>query len=226
MTAGFPRCWWAHRPKLAATCGSKPAAACVGGAMRSRLLWVDGSVAFISSTFACASVLVFSTARDRLPPEPVRRQAPRPSWSRTELHVGAPRSIANLRKLCSTGQPEPRSPRSRPGCVDWRDVQGRRSGFVPSQREEATCLSRPSSRRTPQRSARSTLTFRTRTWTTSAGASRPRVAREGDRRGSVAGRAARDDPGARALLGDGLRLAQVRGEAERPAAVHHRDRRA
>ena len=40
------------------------------------------------------------------------------------------------------------------------------------------------------------------------------------------GRAARDDPGARALLGDGLRLAQVRGEAERPAAVHDRDRRA
>ena len=52
------------------------------------------------------------------------------------------------------------------------------------------------------------------------------LAREGDRRRSVAGRAARDDPGARALLGDGLRLAQVRGEAERPAAVHHRDRRA
>ena len=31
---------------------------------------------------------------------------------------------------------------------------------------------------------------------------------------------------ARALLGDRLRLAQVRGETERPAAVHHRDRRA
>ena len=50
------------------------------------------------------------------------------------------------------------------------------------------------------------------------------VAREGDRRRSIAGRAARDDAGARALLGDGLRLAQVRGEAERPTAVHHRDR--
>ena len=29
---------------------------------------------------------------------------------------------------------------------------------------------------------------------------------------------------ARALLGDRLRLAQVRGETERPAAIHHRDR--
>jgi hypothetical protein len=29
-----------------------------------------------------------------------------------------------------------------------------------------------------------------------------------------------------ALLGDGLRLAHVRGEPERPPAVHHRDRRA
>ena len=28
------------------------------------------------------------------------------------------------------------------------------------------------------------------------------------------------------LLGDGVRLAQVRGEAERPAELHHRDRRA
>ena len=28
------------------------------------------------------------------------------------------------------------------------------------------------------------------------------------------------------LLGDGLRLAQVRGEAQRPAALRHRDRRA
>ena len=32
--------------------------------------------------------------------------------------------------------------------------------------------------------------------------------------------------GAGALLGDRLRLAQGRGEAERPAAIHHRDRRA
>ena len=43
---------------------------------------------------------------------------------------------------------------------------------------------------------------------------------------SIAGRAARDDAEARALLGDGLRLAQGRGAAQRPAAVHHRDRRA
>ena len=40
------------------------------------------------------------------------------------------------------------------------------------------------------------------------------------------GRAARDHAGARALLGDGLRLEQVRGEAERPAELHDRDRRA
>ena len=44
--------------------------------------------------------------------------------------------------------------------------------------------------------------------------------------GPVARRAAGDDAEARALLGDGLRLAQGRGEAERPAAVHDRDRRA
>ena len=49
-------------------------------------------------------------------------------------------------------------------------------------------------------------------------------ARDGQRR--LAGRAARDDAGARALLGDRLRLAQVRGETERPAELHHRDRRA
>ena len=48
--------------------------------------------------------------------------------------------------------------------------------------------------------------------------------RDGHRR--LAGRAARDDAGSRAVLGDRLRLAQVRGEAERPAALHHRDRRA
>ena len=49
--------------------------------------------------------------------------------------------------------------------------------------------------------------------------------REGARRRSVAGRAAGDDAGARALLGDRVRLARVRGEAERAAAVHDRDRR-
>jgi pimeloyl-ACP methyl ester carboxylesterase len=48
------------------------------------------------------------------------------------------------------------------------------------------------------------------------------VARQGNGHGCIARRAARDDAEARALLGDGLRLAQVRGEAERPAAVHHR----
>ena len=44
--------------------------------------------------------------------------------------------------------------------------------------------------------------------------------------GPIAGRAIRDDAEARAVLGDGVRLAQDRGEAECAAAVHHRDRRA
>ena len=43
--------------------------------------------------------------------------------------------------------------------------------------------------------------------------------------GSLTGRAARDDPGARRLLGDGLRLAHVRGALCGPAALRHRDRR-
>ena len=54
---------------------------------------------------------------------------------------------------------------------------------------------------------------------------RDALAQQGARRRSVAGRAAGDDAGARALLGDRLRLAQGRGEAERAAAVHDRDRR-
>ena len=52
-----------------------------------------------------------------------------------------------------------------------------------------------------------------------------RLALQGARRRSVAGRAVGDDSGARALLGDRLRLAQGRGEAQRLAAVHDRDRR-
>ena len=51
------------------------------------------------------------------------------------------------------------------------------------------------------------------------------VARPGDGQRPVAGHAARETPGARALLGHGLRLAKGGGEAERPAAVHDRDRR-
>ena len=51
------------------------------------------------------------------------------------------------------------------------------------------------------------------------------LAQQGARRRSVAGRAAGDAAGARALLGDRLRLAQGRGEAQRAAAVHDRDRR-
>ena len=51
------------------------------------------------------------------------------------------------------------------------------------------------------------------------------LALQGARRGSVAGRAAGDDAGARPLLDDRLRLARVRGETERAAAVQDRDRR-
>ena len=43
---------------------------------------------------------------------------------------------------------------------------------------------------------------------------------------ALAGRAAGDDAGARALLGDRVRLAQVRGQAQLGAQLHHRDRRA
>ena len=51
------------------------------------------------------------------------------------------------------------------------------------------------------------------------------LAHQGARRRSVAGRAAGDAAGARPLLDDRVRLAQVRGETERVAAVHDRDRR-
>jgi len=52
------------------------------------------------------------------------------------------------------------------------------------------------------------------------------VAREGDRRGLLAGRAAQDHRAAPAPLADRLRLAQGRGAAQRRAELHHRDRRA
>ena len=51
------------------------------------------------------------------------------------------------------------------------------------------------------------------------------AALQGAGRRSLAGRATGDDPGARALLAERLRLAQVRGEAERAAAIQDRDRR-
>jgi hypothetical protein len=54
---------------------------------------------------------------------------------------------------------------------------------------------------------------------------RDAVARQGAGHRPVAGRAAGDNPGAHPLLDDRLRLAHVRGEAERAAAVHDRDRR-
>ena len=59
----------------------------------------------------------------------------------------------------------------------------------------------------------------------SAAHRRDALAHQGAGRRPVAGRAAGDDAGARPLLGDRLRLAPVRGEAERAAAVHDRDRR-
>ena len=52
-----------------------------------------------------------------------------------------------------------------------------------------------------------------------------RLAHQRARQGSVAGRAAGDAAGARPLLDDRVRLAQVRGTTERAAAVHDRDRR-
>ena len=55
---------------------------------------------------------------------------------------------------------------------------------------------------------------------------RDALSREGDRRGRLAGRAARAHAGPRSLLGDRVRLAQVRGAAERRPELHHRDRRA
>ena len=51
------------------------------------------------------------------------------------------------------------------------------------------------------------------------------VARQGDSRGSISGRAAGDSARARALLADGLRLAEGRSATQFTAAVHHRDRR-
>src|ERR1700722_9217909 len=53
---------------------------------------------------------------------------------------------------------------------------------------------------------------------------RDKVARTGNGHGCIARRPARDDSGTRALLGDRLRLAQDRGETERTAAIHYRDR--
>ena len=53
---------------------------------------------------------------------------------------------------------------------------------------------------------------------------RDEVAQPGKRQGCNAGRAIRDHAEARTVLGDGLRLAQDRVQAECVAAVHHRDR--
>jgi hypothetical protein len=44
--------------------------------------------------------------------------------------------------------------------------------------------------------------------------------RKGDGHGCIARRAAREDAETREILGDGLRLAQVRGKAERASATH------
>ena len=66
----------------------------------------------------------------------------------------------------------------------------------------------------------------TRRLATSPADRRDEMAFAGIGTGCVARRAIRDDARTRALLGDRLRLAQGRGEAERPAAIHDRDRRA
>ena len=50
------------------------------------------------------------------------------------------------------------------------------------------------------------------------------LARARDRRRRLARRAARDAPGARAILGDGLRLAQGRSAAQRLSPIRHDDR--
>src|SRR6476660_2134680 len=50
------------------------------------------------------------------------------------------------------------------------------------------------------------------------------MAREGARGRSIARRSAQDDAATRTVLGDAVRLAQMRGEAERAAELHHRDR--
>ncbi|CAA9378651.1 MAG: Epoxide hydrolase, partial [uncultured Gemmatimonadetes bacterium] len=59
----------------------------------------------------------------------------------------------------------------------------------------------------------------------SAAPGRHALARPRNRRRPVAGRAARQPAGARALLGHGLRLAPRGGEAQRAPAVRHEDRR-
>ena len=64
-------------------------------------------------------------------------------------------------------------------------------------------------------SAPSGSTFRKRNSSTSVEDSRDALARQGDRRRSVAGRAARDDAGTRAAIGRQIRLAHVRGETRR-----------
>ena len=53
---------------------------------------------------------------------------------------------------------------------------------------------------------------------------RDQVARARDGRRRLPGRAARDHAGARPLLGDGLRLAPLRGQAEPPAELPDRNR--
>ena len=77
------------------------------------------------------------------------------------------------------------------------------------------------------RSVPSASTFRTRRWPIFAGAS-PRRDGPSRRRSTTRSQGVQlaTMQAARALLADRLRLAQGRGATERPAAVHHRDRRA
>ena len=77
----------------------------------------------------------------------------------------------------------------------------------------------------PPRSGRSRCTSRKRRSSTSAGASRRRAGPTRRRSPIDPGRPAGEAPPARRVLGNRLRLAQGRGDAQRAAAVHHGDRR-
>ena len=141
--------------------------------------------------------------------------------------VGAPHDIDDA--LLAAGS-RPYVPGRDPGAdqgLDGRDAQTRRARFVPSStkehrhgRHDRESGGRHSDPTVHHRVSRSGARGAARAYRGHA------LAREGDGRRPVAGRAARDDPGARARVGDRLRLGQVRGEAERAAALRHRDRRA
>src|SRR6187399_1316920 len=94
-----------------------------------------------------------------------------------------------------TGESEPRALGASNGILILDEAERRRSGR--GQRWSDPSLQH----RVPARGSRRA----------SATHNRHETPLEGARRRSVAGRPAGDDPGALSLLGDGLRLAQVRG---------------